>query len=255
ILAGRLSAFSAKGTIFQLIHESHFINFCSGICSQTPMTWILMEYCDGKSLKELIHSDQEIEKKDIRCWGKQIADGMSYLHSKKIIHRDLKPSNVLSTNNVLKISDFGMSRIWEMSNMKSMTLCGTRAYTAPELLKVCFKHLNSPFFLFITFQSCLILLWELLTRAQPHSYVNKVHLEYLKITIFYRTVSLLFPCLAENPEKRLSFQEILLKFTNLKVTLTSSKCSVAVDYKVSTSDTCRSHSKFTRFFFFTIKFS
>lgn len=51
-----------------------------------------MELCEGGSLKKLVHSNNIISMETFRDWGKQIADGMSYLHLKNIIHRDLKPA-------------------------------------------------------------------------------------------------------------------------------------------------------------------
>jgi serine/threonine protein kinase len=45
---------------------------------------------------------------------KGICEGLSYLHQKKVIHLDLKPANILlDANMVAKISDFGLSRIFE----------------------------------------------------------------------------------------------------------------------------------------------
>ena len=44
-------------------------------------------------------------------WMSQIADALSYLHSKRIVHRDLKPENVLLTNDQqVKRADFGLAR-------------------------------------------------------------------------------------------------------------------------------------------------
>lgn len=43
---------------------------------------------------------------------RQIISGIKFMYSKKILHRDLKPSNILiSKNNVVKIADFGTSKI------------------------------------------------------------------------------------------------------------------------------------------------
>ncbi|XP_045129732.1 vascular endothelial growth factor receptor 1-like isoform X2 [Portunus trituberculatus] len=48
---------------------------------------------------------------DLICWGWQMAEGMNYLSRRKILHGDLAARNLLlSDNNVLKISDFGLSR-------------------------------------------------------------------------------------------------------------------------------------------------
>lgn len=52
-----------------------------------------MEYCGKGSLNNRIHENEsKISQAEIYGWLAQIADGMSYLHSKKIIHRDLKPA-------------------------------------------------------------------------------------------------------------------------------------------------------------------
>lgn len=64
----------------------------------------------------------------------QMADALSYLHSKHVIHRDIKPENLLlGINGELKIGDFGWS-VHAPGNRR-MTMCGTLDYLPPEMVE------------------------------------------------------------------------------------------------------------------------
>lgn len=67
----------------------------------------------------------------------KILRAVQYLHQNGIVHRDLKPENLLlsdkSKDPEIKISDFGLSKIFTADAMK--TACGTPGYVAPEILK------------------------------------------------------------------------------------------------------------------------
>ncbi|KAE9405648.1 kinase-like protein [Gymnopus androsaceus JB14] len=63
----------------------------------------------------------------------QMADALSYLHSKHVIHRDIKPENLLlGLNGELKIADFGWSV--HAPSDRRRTLCGTPDYLPPEMV-------------------------------------------------------------------------------------------------------------------------
>ncbi|CAM9584795.1 unnamed protein product, partial [Laminaria digitata] len=65
---------------------------------------------------------------------KEVADALSYCHSKHVIHRDLKPENLLvGHNGELKIADFGWS-VHAPSNRRQ-TFCGTLDYLPPEMVE------------------------------------------------------------------------------------------------------------------------
>ena len=65
---------------------------------------------------------------------KCLLEAVCYLHSKGIVHRDIKPENVVfNDRNVLKLVDFGTSRVISGKNMKQTH--GTPYYIAPEVLK------------------------------------------------------------------------------------------------------------------------
>ena len=60
--------------------------------------------------------------------------GTAYIHNKKILHRDLKPSNIfISSDQVLKIGDFGISKKHNSTMSMANTVVGTHIYIAPEI--------------------------------------------------------------------------------------------------------------------------
>lgn len=60
--------------------------------------------------------------------------GLVEIHSKDIIHRDLKPDNILiDRHGVLKLADFGLSRMMEVEGSLQLTMqVGSYAYRSPE---------------------------------------------------------------------------------------------------------------------------
>lgn len=65
----------------------------------------------------------------------QIAEGMKYVHFHKIIHRDLKPSNILiADDNVIKICDFGISKLMTAEEQTKTRGIGTQKFMAPEII-------------------------------------------------------------------------------------------------------------------------
>lgn len=63
-----------------------------GFCSAPPVCAIVMEFCDFGSLYDVLHDGKPIEPSLLCRWAREIADGMTYLHSSdvRIVHRDLK---------------------------------------------------------------------------------------------------------------------------------------------------------------------
>lgn len=98
----------------------------------------VMEYCDGGDLYSLILArDGGLHQDEADCFFKQLIRGVVYMHSMGIAHCDLKPENLLlTTNGVLKISDFGNAECfrmaWETEVHLSNGVCGSRPYIAPE---------------------------------------------------------------------------------------------------------------------------
>jgi serine/threonine-protein kinase len=97
------------------------------------MAYMVMPYIKGISLQERLERGR-ISKKERERWITQIAEALTFAHSKGIIHRDVKPSNVMvdKSGNAL-LTDFGLAREVEGSNtLTGSMLLGTPAYMAPE---------------------------------------------------------------------------------------------------------------------------
>ncbi|HEX3750042.1 MAG TPA: protein kinase, partial [Streptosporangiaceae bacterium] len=101
-----------------------------------PVPYIVMEYVDGRTVRDLLQSDHRLLPER----SLEIIDGilgaLDYSHQSGIVHRDIKPGNVMVTRNGdIKVMDFGIARAMS-DNQATMTqtaqVIGTAQYLSPE---------------------------------------------------------------------------------------------------------------------------
>ena len=115
-----------------------------GCSSSTEHLNIFLEYVAGGSVQTMLNSYGALPEPLVRSFVRQILTGLSYLHNRDIIHRDIKGANILVDNKgTIKISDFGISKKLEASNILSgassnkhrPSLQGSVFWMAPEVVK------------------------------------------------------------------------------------------------------------------------
>ena len=108
-----------------------------GLVQDNMLVFMLMDYIDGDSLRELIFKSRGkgMDSAAILEIMRPVCSALHYAHSQGIIHCDLKPGNILidSAGKVF-VSDFGIARNLD-SATATMVGIGTPAYMAPELIK------------------------------------------------------------------------------------------------------------------------
>ncbi|MGW9025268.1 Stk1 family PASTA domain-containing Ser/Thr kinase [Streptomyces sp. NPDC055722] len=127
--------------------------------------YIVMEYVDGSTLRELLHSGRKLLPERAMEMTIGILQGLEYAHRNGIVHRDIKPANVMLTRNgQVKVMDFGIARAMGDSGMtmtQTAAVIGTAQYLSPEQAKG--EQVDSRSDLYST--GCL--LYELLTVRPP----------------------------------------------------------------------------------------
>ncbi|EEY53726.1 serine/threonine protein kinase [Phytophthora infestans T30-4] len=114
---------------------------------------IVMAYCDGGDLAGKVKHQQKIREQiyagpdddisdpsghfpisQVLDWFVQMAMAIKYLHGQRVLHRDLKTSNVfLTTENVVKLGDFGIAKTLDSTLDQAKTVVGTPYYMSPEV--------------------------------------------------------------------------------------------------------------------------
>ena len=121
----------------RLLHPGIVALFDVGEHPDTSDPYIVMEYIEGQTLRELIASNgKKLPVDDALRIAQQLAEALDYAHTQGVVHRDIKPANILITKEgQAKISDFGIAQL----DLTHMTLpgrvLGTPAYMSPEQLE------------------------------------------------------------------------------------------------------------------------
>ena len=127
--------------ILRELHHPNIVKYYDRIIDkQNTKIYIIMEYCAGGDLNQLIkkcrHSKQYINEDIIWKIFSQVACALYACHTHKtgkILHRDIKPSNVfLDKDNNVKLGDFGLSRMLNQDINFAYSNVGTPYYMSPE---------------------------------------------------------------------------------------------------------------------------
>jgi serine/threonine protein kinase len=110
-------------TIYELGHEKN-----------TP--FIAMEYLEGESLDRIIEQHPVMPLSVKLGYIVRVCDALAYAHQHNVVHRDVKPANIMVTKEgVVKVVDFGIARLTDMSMTQPNMMIGSRAYMSPQLYK------------------------------------------------------------------------------------------------------------------------
>lgn len=105
--------------------------------SDNNINYIVMEFVNGKTLKEVIQERGRLNVDDTLNIGIQIAKALECAHKNNIIHRDIKPHNILVTEDgTVKVTDFGIAKAVSSDTITHTSkVIGSAHYFSPEQAK------------------------------------------------------------------------------------------------------------------------
>jgi serine/threonine protein kinase len=130
-----LKRFEREATLLMDVNDPHIVRTLD-FGEAGDLRYIVMEYVDGTTLKELQVEQTQLQVQRALELIHQAAEGLEAANRRQIVHRDIKPQNILvNTQNLVKLTDFGMARADEATGgtiTEDGTFMGTPYYVAPE---------------------------------------------------------------------------------------------------------------------------
>ena len=201
--------FKREATSVASLSDNNIVNIYD-VGSENNIHYIVMEYVDGKTLKELIVEKGKIEPKETVRISKQIASALVCAHRNNIIHRDIKPHNILVTKEgIIKVTDFGIAKASNSATItNSSKVLGSAHYFSPEQAKGGFVDSRTDIY------SLGIVMYEMLVGKVPFDGESPVSVAVKHIQnevvapkeiddkIPESLNSVVLKCLEKNPVKR-----------------------------------------------------
>ncbi|MES0341630.1 MAG: PASTA domain-containing protein, partial [Candidatus Humimicrobiaceae bacterium] len=183
--------------------------------------FIIMEYIDGVSLKELIDRKGALDPKVSTHLVIQICEALLFAHNNNLIHRDVKPQNILITSEkIIKVTDFGIAKSLNTDITKTLNIVGTAQYISPEQARGNVLDNRTDIY------SLGVVFYEMLTGDTPfrgdtsvdislkHVSEKPAKLSSLIVDIPLKLEKIVMTCLEKDPDRRYENIESLKRDLN-----------------------------------------
>lgn len=257
-----IEALKREAVVINRLRHPNIIHLL-GVCLEHPRIGLVLELCEGGSLKKLCQKlvNSFVSVRVLVDWAAQIASAMRCLAAEGLMHRDLKADNVLVKERVctciissctpssaaqtihlhngiqadgycqhcecraldrltMKVTDFGNTKKIKDEGDKRQSLVGTYAWMAPEAYK--FQKYSEASDVW----SFGVLLWELLTRKDPHQGCMPITVAFhvstkgIDLPIAddcpLKWKDIMQSCWQVSPENRPTFADLLTLFTDYR---------------------------------------
>lgn len=123
------------GKIYERLRklDSPYLTKVLEVCFCDTYCIVIESYLSGETLEQKLENSMFFSEEETEYYILQILQCLVQIHSVGIVHRDLTPSNVLiSTDDVVKLIDFGIARTPKENQNRDTTILGTVGYASPE---------------------------------------------------------------------------------------------------------------------------
>jgi len=159
---GLMARFRVEAIAQARLNHSNIVTIHS-FEQQKDTYYIVMEYVDGKTLKEIKKERTKMPVKQALKIFSRLLDGIAYAHRKGVLHRDIKPANIFITpEETVKIGDFGIAKVSGINGLtRAGSTVGTPLYSSPEQIRGEKMGPGTDIY------SLGVTLYEMLTGVQP----------------------------------------------------------------------------------------